>query len=176
MSFALGHGEPRPADFSGVALGCLAWAAVAAVEARIQPTPPAPIAAEDSPWRKRALSALLALPFAAAADAAYHPAALGGGALLIGLGALLRTWSLAALGHRFTWTTGVVAGHTIVTAGPYRYFRHPNYLGNAFFAAGIALAAGSRIAWLLVAVLTISVYLAARHEAEFLRKHLPGYR
>lgn len=176
MPFAIGHDGFPLADFGGVALGCLAWAAVAAVEAWVQPTPPVTVAAEDSAWRKRALNALLTLPFAAAADAAYHPAALVAGGLLLLMGAALRIWSLASLGRHFTWTTGIVAGHSVVTSGPYRYLKHPNYLGNALFAAGIALAAGSRVAWLLVGVLTVCVIFAARHEAAFLRKHLPGYR
>lgn len=175
MPFAIGHGGFPLADFFGIALGCLVWSAVAAVEAWLQPTPPIAIISEDSVWRRGAQNALFALPFAAAGDAAFHPAALGGGGLLLLLGATLRIWSLATLGHRFTWTTGIVAGHTIVTRGPYRYLKHPNYWGNALFAAGIALAAGSRLAWLVVAALVFSVVLAARHEDAFLRKHLPGY-
>lgn len=176
LAFAVMHGGFPECDFIGVALGCLTWAAIAAAESWVQPATPVTVAGEDSVWRKRALAALFTLPFTAAADAAFHPATLGAGGLLLLLGAALRIWSLAALGRQFTWTTGIVAGHTMITSGPYRYLKHPNYLGNAFFAAGIALSAGSRIAWILVGVLTLSVVLAARHEAAFLRKHLPGYR
>jgi methyltransferase len=41
----------------------------------------------------------------------------------------LRSWSIASLGNR--WTTRVlrVPGDPIVRSGPFRWFRHPNYLG-----------------------------------------------
>lgn len=41
---------------------------------------------------------------------------------------LARVWAIASLGQR--WTTRVVVppGAPLVRLGPYRYFRHPNYL------------------------------------------------
>jgi len=43
--------------------------------------------------------------------------------------AALRTWAIVSLGDR--WTTRVirVPGDAIVREGPYRWLRHPNYLG-----------------------------------------------
>lgn len=39
-----------------------------------------------------------------------------------------RGWVIAALGSRWTTRIIVVPGETLVSEGPYRYIRHPNYL------------------------------------------------
>ena len=39
-----------------------------------------------------------------------------------------RGWIIAALGNRWTTRIIVVPGETLVSNGPYRYFRHPNYI------------------------------------------------
>jgi methyltransferase len=39
----------------------------------------------------------------------------------------LRLWVLATLGERWTTRIIVLPGAPLVTAGPYRYFSHPNY-------------------------------------------------
>jgi methyltransferase len=39
-----------------------------------------------------------------------------------------RGWIIAALGSRWTTRIIVVPGEPLVEGGPYRYFRHPNYL------------------------------------------------
>lgn len=39
-----------------------------------------------------------------------------------------RGWIIAALGSRWTTRIIVVPGETLVGEGPYKYFRHPNYM------------------------------------------------
>ena len=39
-----------------------------------------------------------------------------------------RGWIIAALGSRWTTRIIVVPGETLVEEGPYKYFRHPNYM------------------------------------------------
>jgi methyltransferase len=39
-----------------------------------------------------------------------------------------RGWVIAALGSRWTTRIIVVPGETLVDEGPYKYFRHPNYM------------------------------------------------
>jgi methyltransferase len=39
-----------------------------------------------------------------------------------------RGWIIAALGGRWTTRIIVVPGETLIDSGPYKYFRHPNYL------------------------------------------------
>lgn len=174
--FAASHRPLLPADGAGVVVAALAWAFTAALEHRIQPAKPATAHAADSPWRAFALVMLqLTLPVAAL-TARFDARWLAGGAALLALGAGLRLWSLAALGPHFTWTTGLIPGHTFVKTGPYRYLRHPNYLGSVLFAAGIALASGRPWAFVPVGLLAGAVAVTARHEAAYLRGRLPGYR
>ena len=41
---------------------------------------------------------------------------------------VVRAWILMVLGPRWTTRIIVMPGEPLVTTGPYRYFRHPNYL------------------------------------------------
>jgi methyltransferase len=50
---------------------------------------------------------------------------------LFGLGQFLRLWAIRTLGRFWTVRVWVVPGTTPVRRGPYRYLRHPNYLGVA---------------------------------------------
>jgi methyltransferase len=58
----------------------------------------------------------------------FHPAL---GLAMIGvllLAQALRYWSIFTLGHRWNVRIFVVPEAPLVTEGPYRYLRHPNYL------------------------------------------------
>ncbi|MGH7724077.1 MAG: isoprenylcysteine carboxyl methyltransferase family protein [Candidatus Eiseniibacteriota bacterium] len=50
---------------------------------------------------------------------------------LFALGQFLRLWAIRTLGPFWTVRVWVVPGTTPVRRGPYRYLRHPNYLGVA---------------------------------------------
>jgi methyltransferase len=64
----------------------------------------------------------------------------------------LRWWCIATLGPRWSARVIVIPGLPLVAAGPYRWFRHPNYV--AVIVEGIALPlAGS--AFITAAVFTI---------------------
>lgn len=49
--------------------------------------------------------------------------------LLLAAGTALRMWAIASLGGRWCTRVVVVPGLPLVNGGPYRWFRHPNYLG-----------------------------------------------
>jgi methyltransferase len=68
------------------------------------------------------------IPWLAAAAAVVFAAATG-----------LRVWTLAALGDRWTTRVLVVPGDPLVTRGPYRWLRHPNYAAVALEIASIPL-------------------------------------
>ena len=94
------------------------------------------------------------------------PAAASLGALGLALLAMaLRWWAVATLGGR--WSTRIIVrpGQALVTGGPYRYLRHPNYLAVALELLAVPLIGG---ALLTTAVATLGnlLLLAVRVRAE----------
>jgi protein-S-isoprenylcysteine O-methyltransferase Ste14 len=61
------------------------------------------------------------------------------GVVLFGLGCALRIWPMFVLGRRFSGLVAIQPGHALVTDGPYRFVRHPSYLGMMLALAGWAL-------------------------------------
>jgi methyltransferase len=59
---------------------------------------------------------------------------------------LLKFWAIRALGNRWSFRVYVLPGAPLVTAGPYRLVRHPNYVAVIGELAGMALMADARIA------------------------------
>jgi methyltransferase len=54
-------------------------------------------------------------------------------------GKLLKWWAILSLGRFWSFRVLVVPGATLVTGGPYRWLRHPNYVGLIGELAGVAL-------------------------------------
>jgi protein-S-isoprenylcysteine O-methyltransferase Ste14 len=92
----------------------------------------------------------ITLGFATAAIAFWFaaptPRSLAAGAALASVGEALRVW---AAGH-------LEKSKEVTRSGPYRYTRHPLYLGSALIGIGIAVIARD-----LAAAATIAIYLAA---------------
>src|SRR4051812_44421567 len=51
------------------------------------------------------------------------------GIILLLAGISLRVWSINILGKNFTAAVKVTKEHELIKTGPYRYVRHPSYLG-----------------------------------------------
>lgn len=64
-----------------------------------------------------------------------------------GLG--LRWYSIVSLGRYFTFDMTVKADQSVIDTGPYRYIRHPSYLGALSAALGFALTLGN---WATMAI------------------------
>lgn len=77
----------------------------------------------------------------------------------------LRWWCIATLGRQWNARVIVVPGAPRVTSGPYRWFRHPNYV--AVVVEGIALPL-LHTAWVTALVFTVlnAVVLTLRLRAE----------
>jgi protein-S-isoprenylcysteine O-methyltransferase Ste14 len=73
------------------------------------------------------------------------PATAWVGVILGASGFALRLWSLLLLRERFTRTLLVHTGHQIERNGPYRFIRHPGYLGSLLCLNGIGLASGNTL-------------------------------
>jgi methyltransferase len=77
----------------------------------------------------------------------------------------LRLWILATLGPRWTTRIIVLPGAPLVSAGPYRYFSHPNYAVVAAEIAVLPLALHLPWAALIFTILNAAV-LVVRIRAE----------
>lgn len=64
---------------------------------------------------------------------------------LFGLAVALRAWVIATLGERWCTRVIVLPGAPLVTGGPFRFLRHPNYLAVAIEMPSLALV---HTAWL----------------------------
>jgi methyltransferase len=67
------------------------------------------------------------------------PAVLAAGLAVFGLAKGLKAWAIASLGVRWTFRVLVPPGDPLVTRGPYRFLRHPNYVAVAGEFIGVAL-------------------------------------
>ena len=65
------------------------------------------------------------------------------GATVFTIFKLLKFWAIATLGERWTYRVFVLRGVPLVTRGPYRFFRHPNYVGVVGELIGMALVTGA---------------------------------
>ncbi len=100
------------------------------------------------------LSAVLALWLAKPT-----PRSLAAGALVAIVGEAIRIW---AAGH-------LEKGREVTVSGPYRFTRHPLYLGSAIIGAGFAIASDSVLVWLLIVLyLTATITSAIRSEEDHL--------
>jgi protein-S-isoprenylcysteine O-methyltransferase Ste14 len=99
------------------------------------------------------------------------------GLALVAGGLELRRRAVAALGRRFTVRIVVERDHELVTAGPYRRIRHPNYAGLALVALGTALIMRSPLAVAVGAAVWLPcIALRTLHEeAALTRRFGPAY-
>src|SRR5213078_1606868 len=86
------------------------------------------------------------------------PAVLAGAAVFLAAKAL-KWWAILSLGPAWTFRVIVVPGSGLVAGGPYRWLRHPNYVGVMGELAGVALMSGAPLSgvagiatfgWLLI--------------------------
>lgn len=72
---------------------------------------------------------------------------------------VLRYWAITSLGPRWNVRVIVVPGAPVVTSGPYRWLRHPNYL--AVVAEGIAIPLIHGAGWTALAFTLANAWLLA---------------
>lgn len=65
------------------------------------------------------------------------------GAFVLFAAKLLKWWAILSLGPFWTFRVIVVPHSGLVAAGPYRFLRHPNYVGVMGELAGVALITGA---------------------------------
>lgn len=80
------------------------------------------------------------------------------GVALCAAGLGLRAWGMRTLGGSYTRTLRTSEDQRLVTAGPYRWVRHPGYAGSIAVWVGAALAFHSWLAAAVVAALMLLAY------------------
>ena len=90
---------------------------------------------------------------------------LTAGIAIFVLGKAVKVWAIATLGERWTYKVLILPGAPLVADGPYRFIRHPNYVGVVGELIGMALITGARVTGPL-GVLFFSWLLLRRIRAE----------
>jgi len=81
--------------------------------------------------------------------------------------------SVAAIGEAIRiWASGHLnKAREVTTSGPYRWVRHPLYVGSTVMGAGLAIACASAVAAALIAIYLVATLTAAiKNEEAFLRR------
>jgi protein-S-isoprenylcysteine O-methyltransferase Ste14 len=92
-------------------------------------------------------------------------ASLGLGSAIASFGELIRVW---AAGH-------IEKSREVTRSGPYRFTRHPLYLGSSIIGLGIAIAANDPVvAAVVVTYLAVTITAAIRAEEAHLREKFGG--
>ena len=60
------------------------------------------------------------------------------GLVAFALGGLFAFWAAIHLGRQYSVEVPIQKDHQLITTGPYRYIRHPRYLGAFVLAIGFA--------------------------------------
>lgn len=97
--------------------------------------------------------------------------------ILVILGGLLVTWSMA-WNSFFSSTVRIQSerDHLVITEGPYKYVRHPGYIGGMISILMTPVALGSYYGLLPSLFVVIGYVLRTRLEDRLLQRELPGYR
>jgi protein-S-isoprenylcysteine O-methyltransferase Ste14 len=89
----------------------------------------------------------------------FRDPVVGAGLLLVATGVLIRTWAAGTLRKR----------EVLVQDGPYKFIRHPLYLGSFLLTTGFFVLSGVTFALvLLVTPIFFAYVFAIRHEERFL--------
>jgi protein-S-isoprenylcysteine O-methyltransferase Ste14 len=98
------------------------------------------------------------------------------GWLLVAGGYTLFSWAMAS-NNFFSGLVRIQSerGHTVASGGPYRWMRHPGYVGMVLFTLGTPALLGTPVAgwmaWIIIALIVVRTGL----EDRTLRMELPGY-
>jgi methyltransferase len=77
----------------------------------------------------------------------------------------IKYWAIATLGPRWTFRVLVPPGSSRIITGPYRFWRHPNYIGVIGELAGMAIMAQAPVSG-VVSVGVFAMLLVARIRVE----------
>jgi len=96
----------------------------------------------DDVWRVMSVTyvaAFAAMFVEGAVRGGPSPRMLAAGLAIWMVSKALKTWAIATLGARWSFRVLVLPGAPLVSGGPYRYWRHPNYVAVAGELIGTAV-------------------------------------
>jgi protein-S-isoprenylcysteine O-methyltransferase len=82
------------------------------------------------------------------------------------LGLMLRTWSIYTLGNYFTMHLAIQKEHKIIRKGPYKYLRHPSYIGAFLTYWGTTIFLHSWFSLIVAAIILSIAWLRRMHYEE----------
>ena len=95
-------------------------------------------------WMQVAYPGAFAAMFAEAAMRHAPPPSLAiAGGIVFTVAKVVKWWAILTLGRFWTFRVIVVPGATLVSRGPYRFLRHPNYVGVIGELVGVGLLTGA---------------------------------
>lgn len=110
-------------------------------------------------------ASFLAMALEAFLRGARMDAVFVAGAVVFALAKTIKYWAIATLGPRWTFRVLVPPRSSMVRHGPYRFMRHPNYLGVIGELIGMALIAHAMVSGPIAVVLFAGI-IAARIRVE----------
>lgn len=98
------------------------------------------------------------------------------GAVVLTAGYALAAWAMDSNAY-FSTVVRIQSerGHTVCRSGPYRFVRHPGYVGYTFQALGLPFLLGSLWALLPALVMVAAMVIRTVWEDRTLQAELPGY-
>lgn len=94
------------------------------------------------------------------------------GVLLMITGISIRIWAIKTLGKNFTATATITDNHQFISSGPYKFVRHPSYLGAFLAIVGCPVFLNATLAT-LIAFLSMTIAYIIRINVE--EKMLTSY-
>jgi len=119
------------------------------------------------------LGALAFLPFADRRGIGVLPESLASrwaGVVLFALSSVIILASSVALGRLYSPEVTLQQNHRLITQGPYRYIRHPRYLGALLLALGLPLTFRSWLGLVLYPAVVAIILLRIRDEEALMRQ------
>lgn len=92
------------------------------------------------------------------------------GVVVTALGIGISIWARLSLGANWSGTVTLKKDHELIRKGLYRWIRHPIYTGMLLAFAGTELIKGTAAGVLGFALVSLSFYIKARREENFLRQ------
>ncbi len=86
--------------------------------------------------------------------------------LIMIFGLAIRTWAIYTLGNYFTMHLSIQKEHKIIRQGPYKYVRHPSYVGAFFTFLGTAVFMHAWFSLILAAIVLPVAWLRRIHYEE----------